>query len=235
MNKKLITSISLAAAALLSTGSVYAAGYGTPDCNTSYGAGTNCPQISFTIDKKVQTPTTTTKGGVSTSNYVDNLTLNDARYQPGNSVNFSIKVTNNGTDSISNIDVVDSFPEYLTFKAGQGVYDKNARTLKFSVQNLGAGQSKEYIVTSQIADTKTLPADSGVVCVTNTVLGQDNKGLKGTDASQLCIEKPGVIPAPQVMPAVPLKNAPATGPETMALMGLIPSGLLGMFLKRKSK
>lgn len=37
-----------------------------------------------------------------------------------------------------------------------------------------------------------------------------------------------------ILPSSPIKTAPATGPEMLPLIGLIPMGLAGVFLRKKA-
>lgn len=199
---------------------------GSSNCQAIYGGGQVCPQITFSITKMVQSPT---KGG----QFVKNLTINDARFAPGQNVNFQITVQNTGSQDISKIDVVDTLPDFLTFVSGPGNFDQKTKQLTFSVQNLGAGQSMNFTFTAKVADANSLPNDKSVVCVTNQVTGASN-GITANDSSQLCIEKQ-VSQAPQVFPPKQMQQTPPTGPEMLPLLGLIPGGLAGFFLKRSTK
>lgn len=222
----LLASVSQATAAGYGT-----PGYGTAGCAPTYGGGSDCTSIKFTIDKLVQAPT---KGG----QFVDNLGVNDSKYVPGSSINFKIKVQNTGTDTIQKIDVVDTFPQYLAFTTGVGgTYDKNTRTLKFSINNLEAGKTQEVTVTAQAADTAALPTDKGVICVVNQVNATDvASNQTSTDSSQVCIEKnQNSFPTPQVFEAPKVTKTPPTGPEMIVLPILGSMGALGEFLRRKAR
>jgi hypothetical protein len=59
---------------------------------------------------------------------------------------------------------------------------------------------------------------------------------KSTDNSQFCVEKSvattkGGLP---VYPAPAMSQTPATGPEMLPLLGLIPGALGGLILRRKA-
>lgn len=245
MNKKLFLSIILTIVATATVASqASAAGYGTPGygtagCTPTYGGGTNCTSVKFTIDKLVQTPSSQTKGGQTTGgDFVDNLGVNDAKYAPNSTINFKIKVQNTGTDPISKIDVVDTFPQFLQFTSGVGgTYDKNTRTLKYSINNLAAGATSEVTVVTLAAEAASLPSDKGIVCVVNQVNATDvASGQTSNDSSQVCIEKnQGTFPTPQVFGTPKVTQTPPTGPEMVVLPILSSLGALGVFIRRKAR
>jgi uncharacterized repeat protein (TIGR01451 family) len=220
------TAIFFAAAALFA-GAATQVHAGASNCQIIYGGGEVCQKtVSFTLDKKVQRPT---KGG----DFVDNLGTNDDKFGPGTTVNFRITVKNTGDATLSNVNIVDSLPTYLTYSSG-GQQDGN--NANFTIDSLKSGESKSFDLVAKVADTNTLPADKSIVCVTNNVKATQD-GNTATDSTQLCIEKSvsqkGGGPIVQQTP--PLKQTPSTGPEMLSLVALIPSGALGLFLNRKSR
>ena len=227
--KKTITSFALAlmATAVLATSSAFAAG--ESNCQIIYGGGQVCSQsVKFTINKLVQNPG---KGG----EYVDNLTANDNKYTAGKTVSFKIIVTNTGSTTLTNLSVVDTFPQHINFSAGAGSYDAGNKKLSFTVPSLAAGKSQEFVISGKVVDEGNLPSNAGITCVTNTVRAVDNSGATAEDASQVCIQKNVFgTPAPEVFQKVPVKQVPATGPELYSLIALIPTGLAGVMLRRKS-
>ncbi len=202
---------------------------GESNCQPVYGGGQVCQNnIKFTINKLVQSPT---KGG----NYVENLTINDPRYQAGQNVNFKVSITNSGNTEIDNLNVVDNFPQFLTFVAGVGSTNVGASKINFVVGKISAGQTLDYIITAKAADADKLPANQAVTCVTNNVVATAPDGSNASDNSQVCIEKITVSPTPEIMAKPMIKNVPATGPETDILFGLVSTGAIGMFLRKKIK
>lgn len=200
---------------------------GESNCQPVYGGGQTCEtKIKFTINKLVQSPT---KGG----NYVENLTVNDPRYQAGSNINFKITVTNTGDKEINNLNVVDSFPQFLTFVSGVGNTNKGASQINFVIGKIAAGQTLEYVVTAKAADAGQLPSGQAITCVTNKVAATADNGSTASDQSQVCIEKNIPTTQPEIQPKPMIKNIPATGPETDILFGLVSTGALGMFLRRK--
>jgi uncharacterized repeat protein (TIGR01451 family) len=227
--KKLLTVISTAAIFLSATTTAFAGG--ESNCQVIYGGGEVCQtQVKYTINKLVQKPG---KGG---GDYVDNLTLNDPRLSPGENVNFKFVIENTGNTDIQNLNVVDNFPKYLTFVAGVGNTNTGASTINFVVGTLKAGQKVEYTITAKAADANSLPANQAVTCVTNNVTATSPDGQQASDNSQVCIEKSvlGTTTTPQVLEKPTIKTIPSTGPEMAYLFGLIPTGLAGFFIKKKS-
>jgi uncharacterized repeat protein (TIGR01451 family) len=227
--KKLLGLILAAVISLTVAGTISAAG--TSNCQIVYGGGEVCQeQIKFTINKLVQKPG---KGG---GDYVDNLTVNDPRLTPGQNVNFKIVIENTGNSDIKNLNVVDRFPQYLSFVAGVGNANAGASEVNFVIGELKKGQKVEYVITAKAADANSLPNNQAVTCVTNNVRATSPDGQEASDNSQVCIEKQvlGVTPAPQIMEKPQVEKIPSTGPELAYLFGLIPTGLAGIYLKRKT-
>lgn len=232
--KKLTISSAVAGAILFAPAVSFAAGngYGTSNCQVIYGGGEVCPKsLQFTVDKKVQSPN---KGG----SYIDNLGFNDAKFVPGSEIAFKITVRNTGEANIDEMVITDTLPEYLTFTAGVGNYDKNNRTVTYSVKNLPKGQQNEQTIVAKINDASSLPNEA-VKCLTNKVRATDNNGSTAEDSSAFCVQKQVVNGTPkggpQVEKALPPKTIPNTGPELLPLLGLIPAGISGYFLRKKSR
>lgn len=195
------------------------------DCQSVYGGGQTCA-FNYTINKLVQVPG---KGG---GQYVDNLSINDPKYSPSQNANYEIVVTNTGNNIIPTLTINDTFPQFVTFVSGVGNYNQNTNTLTFPVTNINPGQSLTYLLTAKTADANTLPNNQGTICVINQVSATDQNGQVQSDSSQLCIQK-NVLPA--VAPAPKIVSTPATGPEMIPLLGLIPGALGGLMLRKKSK
>lgn len=207
------------------------AGNGSSSCEIQYGGGQICPEnINFSIDKKVALDK---KGGTE---FVDNLTINDARFNPNDTVTFQIVVKNTGTKRIENIDVTDTLPTFLNFVAGPGKYDPSTRQFTLRISKLDSGEEFKFTLTAQFATEANLPANQGVTCVVNEARASLN-GQTATDTAQVCVSKSVVIksvPSPKVFGTVPMKQTPPTGPEA-ALAAILPvTGLLGLYLRKKS-
>jgi hypothetical protein len=192
------------------------------DCQQIYGGGQSCTtNYTFSVEKFVQVPG---KGG---GDFVNNLSINDPKYSPSQFVNFKIKVTNTSSQTIPTITIKDLFPQYVNFATGSGSFDTNSKTLSFTVNNLGAGETRTYFVSAKIADANSLPVDQGIVCLINQANGTDTNGTVNASSSQFCVQK-------TVLAATFPTITPATGPEMLPLLALFPTGLAGLLLRKKS-
>jgi len=231
--KKLFASLLSFAVVAAMVPTIALASGGESNCQVIYGGGQVCQQqIKFTVNKLVQKPG---KGG---GDFVDNLTINDPRFSPGQNVTFKIVVENTGDTDISNLNVVDNFPQFLTFVAGVGSTNAGTSQVNFVIGTLKKGQKVEYLITAKTADASALPNNQAVTCVTNNVTATSPDGQQASDNSQVCIEKSvlGVTTpsTPQIFQKPTVNNIPSTGPETDVLFALVSSGALGFYLKRKS-
>lgn len=190
------------------------------DCQPVYGGGQSCTSSNFTINKLVQMP--------NNGNFVDNLGINDPKFSPSQTINYELVVTNTGNQTISTLNVTDTFPQFINFVSGAGSFNSNTKVLSFTINNLGAGQSQTFNLQAQTANANTVPA--GITCVVNQASVNDNNGDTASDSSQACIQN-----STGVLPVVTVKTTPATGPEMIPLALLFPGALGGLFLRRKSK
>lgn len=214
--KKLIITAGILSFSLLFVPFAFAQTYENPGITSSI----------LSINKTVQKP--------GSSSFVENLGTNDPKYAPGATVPFQIVVTNTGTTTLSNIQVQDHFPQFLTNASD------NTASAAASIRSLAPGQSEVITLTGRVASTSALPVDQRVFCLVNraTAISGDQTS---TDNAQLCVENPtveqrvttkGGLPVYEPQP-VPV--TPKTGPEALALAALLPSGALGFYLRRKSK
>lgn len=206
-------------------------------CQPIYGGGQSCVTTNnIVVNKTVLNP--------QTNQFVDNLSINDPKYQPGFVTNFKISITNTGNNNISKVDVKDIFPQYVSFGSGAGTFDSNSNTLSFSVTNLAPNETRTFGIVGRIFDTDQIPVASGsVVCVVNQAIAMINNASVSQDNAQLCIEKTlaaktfvttatkGGFP---VLSPVLTTSSPKTGPEALALFAMIPTGLAGWFLRKHS-
>ena len=228
--KKLISLISVVAF-LAFAGSSFAS-YSNP-CEPVYGGGYGGAGNCFTagnilINKTVLNP--------QANKYQDNLGVNDPRYGAGQMVTFQLMITNIGNSTIDEAITQDNLPGYIEQVSGAGSFDENTRVLSFKIKNLAPNESKVYTVLGRVVSANKLPTQD-VTCVVNHASVYTNDNRISQDSSQFCIEKTarttkGGLP---VMSAPGLKQTPSTGPEMLGLIGLIPAGLAGLLLRRKSK
>lgn len=201
------------------------------DCSQIYGGGQNCTTSnSFSIQKLVQKPG---KGGGS---YVNSLSINDPKYSPNQNVSFRVTVKNTGSQTIPSLTVTDAFPQFISFVSGPGNFDTASKTLTFTVSNLNQGQTVTYTIVGKISNSNLMPQDQAVLCLVNQVDATDENNMTNSSSSQFCIQKTvlGASVPPKVLPAPKIVKTPATGPEMLPLLALIPGGLAGFILRRKS-
>jgi uncharacterized repeat protein (TIGR01451 family) len=204
--------------------------YADTGCQPIYGGGQTCATTgNIAVNKTVMNP--------QTNQFVDNLNINDPRYQPGSTVTFQIAVTNTGNSNISRVNVSDVFPQYITFNSGPGNFDNNTKTLAFEVDNLSINETRTSTISAKIVDGSQIPISQGsVVCVVNqaTATNQGNNSQTGQDNAQFCIEKVATSSGFPTFPTTNITVTPSTGPETFGLISLIPTGIAGWFLRKKS-
>lgn len=222
--KKSLYTILIAGAVLISSAVLPSRAF-AQSCEGLYGGGEVCvTTTTFSIQKFVQTP------GKAGGDYVTNLSINDPKYSPSQTVSFKLVVKNTSSNTISSLTVKDTFPQFISFVSGPGSFDSNSKTLTFTINNLGANQSQEFFVTGKIAEANLLPSDQGIVCVINQASATDPNGDTNSTSSQFCIQKQ-VLGAAQPV----LVTTPATGPEMLPLALLLPGGLGGLLLRKKSQ
>jgi len=245
--KYITATIVLSAATFLGTPSAFAAGDITPtmtptptsvqssNCQPIYGGGVTCVQVgNLLINKTVANP--------QTNVFVDNLGINDPKYQAEQTVPFQISVTNTGGQTISKATIKDTLPQYVTFVSGQGNFDQNSKVLTFEVSDLKAGETRTFSLSAKVVGATSLPQDQGITCVINQAKGEVN-GQTSQDNAGFCIEKKVLgekVPVEtkgglKVFPAPVVTTTPPTGPEAAILFALIPTGLAGAFLRKKAQ
>lgn len=199
-------------------------------CQPIYGGGQNCITIGkVVVNKTVQNP--------QTGQFVDNLGTNDPKYSPNQTVTFQISITNTGSTVVPQIVAKDVLPGFVTFVSGPGNFDNNTKTLTFLTFNLNPNETRNFTFQAKVVDINQLPASEMITCVVNQAMITATDTSSTQDNSQFCIQKPqvttkGGLP---VLPAPKVPVTPPTGPEMLGLIGLIPAGLSGWFLRRKTK
>ncbi len=223
MEKKILISFFLFSALLFVSNKAYA----VITCQPVYGGGQNCITTAgnLTINKTVQNP--------DTHQFVDNLNINDPKFQASQIVTFQITITNTGNATISQATVKDVFPGFVNFNSGAGNFDPNTKTLTFTTNNLVPNESRTFTLQGKVTD-KDLP--DGTTCVVNQATAATSDNQMAQDNAQLCIQKTqvttkGGLP---VFPPTKATITPPTGPEALVLFGLLPTGVMGWILRKKS-
>lgn len=218
---QLITVTTAASAVLFTATNAFAAGASGVPCQEVYGG--NCQPGTITITKTVQDPIT--------KQFVKNLGVNDHTYAPEQKVTFHIDVANTGDTELDGIQVQDQLPQYVTYTSGDGSFDANTKLLTDTISKLNGHETKELTVVATIANSNSLPSDKGTVCVVNQAQATQN-GNTVSDTAQFCIQKPITGTLYPVQKQAP--TTPSTGPETLPLLGLLPTAFTGVMLRRKT-
>lgn len=203
-------------------------------CQPIYGGGQSCVQTgNVLINKTVADP--------KTGAFVDNLGINDNKFAQDMAINFQITITNTGNTVVSKITIKDIFPRFVDFVAGPGNFDGNSKTLSLDVSNLNPNESRNFTITGKIVSADKLP-DQTIDCEVNQALASIDSNTTSQDNSQFCIQKQAIQTGQnptttkgglKVFTPGQVATTPSTGPEMLPLLALIPTGLAGIFLKRK--
>jgi uncharacterized repeat protein (TIGR01451 family) len=171
--------------------------------NAQYGQyGGETPSYSLLIDKMVAKPGAQ-KG--ETAQYVDNLSLSDPRFVPGQDVWFKIKVKNTANAALQAVEVKDYVPEYILPIEGPGKWDPQTRTITFNAGDFAVDEEKTYYLKMRVYSQDQLPSDKGLFCLVNRAVASNNT-VSDDDAAQFCIEKQvlGVTQVPTAGPELGL-------------------------------
>jgi uncharacterized repeat protein (TIGR01451 family) len=173
------------------------------------------------VDKLVGVPHST-KGGTTDYTYVDNLTSGDYRFNPEAYVFFRIRVKNTSNTQLDNVVVSDFGPQYVQMFSDPGTVDGN--TLSINVGTLKAQEEKVYVVKGRVTQQSQMPADQGVICVTNKAHAASGS-VTDDDTAQFCIEKSVTTTKGGVPATVPQAGAAdgiliTTMASAMAYLGL---------------
>ncbi len=148
-------------------------------CTTQYGGGqygtTNCVPTDLTINKQVKNPISNV--------FVENLSATDATFSPGSDVLFKLTIKNGSGQTFNPVTVRDVLPEHFDFVAGPGSYNKDNRTLSFTLENMIAGETRTIEILTKV-QTSGLPKD--VFCVTNQAFASA-LNRSDDDTGQVCV------------------------------------------------
>jgi len=233
--KQLVIALTTIASASLLMSSPALAGNGTTSygapCTTSYGStyGSDCTESgNVSVNKLILDPKsgTQTKGGLTSQQFVENLGANDAHFVAGQEVTYKIIVTNTGTKTLTNVLVQDYLPKEISFVSGEGKMENNIFTT--TIASLNAGQSREIILKGKVSDLSSL--NTSILCNVTNKATVTAEGKTAEDNAALCVEKTAMT----VYPAPKTKETPKTGPEALALIGIVPAALSGLLLRKKA-
>jgi uncharacterized repeat protein (TIGR01451 family) len=155
-----------------------------------YGEEEEAREIS--IDKKVMHPDRQTKGEQDL--WVDNLFVDEYKFEPGQEVQFRITVTNSSNQDIENIKVKDTLPYFLNLESG---------AIEFTISKLEAGQTyTSDVIKARFIKAEEIKESSGTICKENLVEGWTDEDYD-KDTANVCVEKKvlGMKEIPEAGPA----------------------------------
>lgn len=186
------------------------------DCVTQYGGsqyGAGCPPTDLTINKEVKHPTS----GV----FVENISASDTTYAPGAEVLFKLTIKNGSGETFAKVDVRDVLPEHFDFVAGPGTYNKDSRTLTFTLENMIAGETRFVEILTKVKSSG-LPTD--LFCVTNQAF-VSALNRNDDDTAQVCV----------TTKVLGVTTLPAAGfNDLLVIIPFLAVGWAGLLLVRKA-
>jgi uncharacterized repeat protein (TIGR01451 family) len=176
MNKYIF--VIIAAATFLIATTTADAQYGCPP----YGA--ECPPSSkIVVDKQIRDP--------RNGNYVDNLTLADYKFAPGEDVIFKITIKNTGNKDVENVEGVDTIPQLTDTLLLSGETRESLRELTKNFGTLKANETRTWFIRVRVKASDQIPA--GTVCgdpkAINRITVRAKDMPNATDTSSFCIQK----------------------------------------------
>lgn len=183
-------------------------------CETQYGGGETCREVKqVMIDKKVFDP--------ENNKFVDNLGINNFKFAPEDEIRYKLIVKNLGNNKLTNLKIKDNLQEKLIFI--NGPISWNGREMVFTVDNLEAGESKEFEIRAKSVSASNFYGNQ-VVCQLNnvSVYKSDSANADDSDSAQICIEN-----------KVLAKVTPVTGPSVLPIAFFASLILFGLISNKK--
>ena len=214
--------------------------YAGVSCQSVYGGGT-C-EGDITIHTQVLQPNTT-------NTYVDNLDTHAPHYQPSSPIFFKITVKNVSTNILHTITISDIIDNSNTveFTNGPGTFDSVSKTLTYTIDTLQPGEENTVVIAGRIVPAQKLPVNQLLVCPLHVAQAKYTSQVTQS-TTEFCIQNqtaPTTTPLqsqtkggntfPIFTPTPTLTTSPKSGPELLSLLGLIPAGGAGLWLKKKAK
>jgi uncharacterized repeat protein (TIGR01451 family) len=221
-----------------------------PECSDLYNSPGSCEDSpQFSVRKQIQNP--------QTGEFVDTLTPDQARIQPGSNVVFRITITNTRTLAIEDINLTDILPDALTsVRPQKGEFNDDNNTLSYYRASLEP-EASDTIEVQATVKSQGLPGRSPL-CLANIVSVIANQDTV-VDNIQFCIGGDAQVQGASAQSPTPPANtqqstsqpqaskggkpvtspsnastSPNTGPAFISLLALLPAALGGIYLRNKS-
>lgn len=219
MQKNILIAITLFSTLVVTSTPAFADSYGY------YGSTpvTNC----LVIDKLMSKPDSDKE-----KSYVDNITVNDAKYKPDQTMIEMIKIRNTTNTIVPNVLITSTVPSYLRFVSGPVTFDKGGTTFTIKAGDLSPQEERIFYVTLRAVGRADLPAQPYVI-FPNTVRGQGDTCSAAEDTAQIIIEQQvlGTTKGGQSLESV--AHYPQTGPELGLLVLAAQAGIAGFGIALK--
>lgn len=153
----------------------------TPGTNATSTAIAGLTSTAISITSSPRTPVPT----ASNPSLLLSKAADPSLVQPGETIRFTITVTNNGGTAASGIVVTDPVPDAFAVQsasAEQGTFTINGNTVVFSIGTLNPNQTVRLTIVAQVRQTITPPAD-----VVNTAFADYSGGSRLSSSASIRI------------------------------------------------
>src|SRR3989344_3921452 len=99
------------------------------------------PAGALLINKLVKSPN---------GSFVENLGVTDPHFLPEQEVMFRIEVKNVGNKDLVNVEMKDKLPDWVDFVQGPGTFDKNYKTISFTLDKLTPNDTKTFDIKAKV-------------------------------------------------------------------------------------
>ena len=156
-----------------------------------YSQGNN--GYGLVIDKKVRP--------INNNTFFDNIDPEFKVFSESEQIEFQITITNTGNQELDDINLNDSLPAYLNLLFYPGEYKKDKNIITDTIDRLGIGETKVYLVRGMIKNVPTTTlADKNIL--------QINKVCAGNSLISDCDQTQYFVAA---------RNVPSTGADDLGL------------------
>jgi len=142
-----------------------------------YSQGEDSVQI--VVDKTVRP--------IEDSKFCDNISTEQKVFVENNEIEFKIVIKNSGNNDLTNLSVEDYLPKYLTLIFYPGVFNLTENKIETSIDKLGPGESKEYLIRARISDLPKSVYSNKYIQMTNKVTVAAN-GVSDSDKTVYYVE-----------------------------------------------
>lgn len=108
----------------------------------AYGYETTNVPKEISIDKKVRS--------IGDSQYVDNIESSTKTFYENDVIEFQVNIKNTSDKTLSNIDVKDMLPKYLSLIFYPGTFDADQKIIDWKIDSLASNETKTYLIRAKI-------------------------------------------------------------------------------------